>query len=220
VRRNRNDERAMPTRHDTTWLSCSDRGDAVISSVFRNESRARRLLRWASVARALSLMTIVVAASEACVVSPSASTFSSQDSCPPYFVTDQASPVTNKISEIIDTKITSFTAKVPIRSCYTKDFVVRTFLDGTLLHDQTLSFQGGDTRDADILIPIASTNLSKDGCHLVELLASKSFAVGGDLRAPASPGDLALISWLVYVHTSSIPVAPITDCPTIIPSGP
>src|SRR5579859_5442351 len=111
-------------RRNTTSLSCCDRGDTVISSAILFASRARPLLR-------LALM-VLVAAIGACVVNPSASQFSSQDSCPPYFLVDQATQPTNVIEVIDPSQVgVSFTATVPIRSCaIAKNFIGRTFLDG------------------------------------------------------------------------------------------
>jgi hypothetical protein len=172
------------------------------------------------VARALTLTSVVVAAGEACVVSPTASTFSSQDSCPPTFAPDDSSTSTNYIVALDPSKVDAFNASVPLRSCATtKDFVGRTFVDRQpfFVHEDSFLASGGDTRVATIGIPVASTALSNEGCHLVELYASSAFAVG-DLRTPATPGDLAYISWFVYTHTAGAPEVKnkITDCPTTV----
>ena len=154
-----------------------------------------------------------IAAAGACVVNPSASQFSSQDSCPPYFLVDQAKPPTSAI-KLIDpsTPDNEFTATVPIRSCaIAKPFIGRTFIDGQsiIIHEDVFGPNGTDTRNANITIPVLGT--VSDGCHRIELYASSGFAPG-DVRTPATLGDLAYISWFVYVHKASDPDSPITEC--------
>ena len=160
------------------------------------------------------MLTALCAAGEACVVNPSASQFSSQDSCPPYFLADQASQPTNVI-DIIDPSQpgVEFNATVPIQSCaIAKNFVGRTFLDGQknfFIHEDVFLATGTDRRDATITIPVAGT--LSEGCHRIELYASSAF-LAGDVRAPATPGDLAYISWFVYVHKPSDPESSISEC--------
>jgi hypothetical protein len=195
-------------RRDATSLSCCDRGDAVISSRFLTNARARRLLDLALVT------TTVLTAAGACVVNPTATQFSSQDSCPPYFLADQSTQATNVIDSIDPSQPgAKFTATVPIKSCaVAKNFVGRTFLDGQrnfFIQEDVFNATGTDQRPATVTIPVLGT--LSEGCHRIELYASSGFAPG-DVRAPATPGDLAYIVWFVYVHKPGDPDSPISEC--------
>jgi hypothetical protein len=159
------------------------------------------------------MASTLAAMAGACVVNPTASQFSSQDSCPPYFLADQSTQPTNVIKTIDPTQPgAEFTATVPIKSCaLAKNFIGRTFLDGLnfFIQEDVFLATGADTRPATITIPVLGT--LSDGCHRIELYASSGFAPG-DVRAPATPGDLAYIMWFVYVHKPGDPDLPISDC--------
>jgi hypothetical protein len=172
------------------------------------------------VARALVMATTMgsmIAAGDACVVNPTATQFSSADNCPPYILTDRAAPPTTQIAvpPVSDPTVASPSFQVdsvPIQTCAeAKTFLGRIFLDGksVIFQEFNIPPEVGSIRSAKFSVPIVGTLGA--GCHLVELYVSSAFTPG-DVRAPATPGDLATIAWFVYVHAPSDPDSPITGC--------